>query len=159
MIRKARISDAIQIQSLIKSWAKEGKVLERSLNHIYDHIRDYWVFEKNGKLIGCCGLHVVGWNDLAEVKSLVVAKRFQRQGIGRQLVNRCIEEAAALGVKMLFALTFVPSFFKEVGFKKINKKNLPHKIWSDCIECIYFPDCKEEAVALKIKIRGGKSCL
>ena len=153
MIRKARISDATKIQSLIKSWAKEAKVLERSLNHIYENIRDYWVFEKNKKIIGCCGLHVVGWQNLAEIKSLVVEKKYHRQGIGRQLVDKCIEEAYTLGIKTIFALTFAASFFKKMGFKKINKKNLPHKIWTDCVECIYFPDCREEAVALELKIK------
>ena len=152
MIRKARISDAPQIQSLITYWAKDRKVLGRSLNYIYDHIRDFWVFEKNKKIIGCCGLNIVGWKNLAEIKSLVVAKSYQHKGVGRDLVGKCIEEAKTLGVKNIFALTFAPTFFKKLRFKKISKKKLPHKIWSDCIDCVYFPDCKEEAVILKLKI-------
>jgi amino-acid N-acetyltransferase len=58
----------------------------------------------------------------------------------------CIDEAKNLGIKKVFALTFVPQFFKKLRFREIEMKELPHKVWSDCINCIYFPDCKETAV-------------
>lgn len=153
MIRKAKISDAKKIQALIHLGAKQGKVLERSLNYIYENIRDFWVWTVNGRIIGCCGLNIVGWQGLGEIKSLIVARNFQKKGIGRQLVRKCIEEADSLGIKEIFALTFVPKFFQKIGFKRISMKKLPHKIWKDCMNCIYFPDCKEEAVIYKIK--GG----
>jgi amino-acid N-acetyltransferase len=146
MIRKAKITDTGLIHALINSWAKEGKVLERPLNYIYENIRDFWVYDNNKKIIGCCALHIIGWQDMAEIKSLVVAKKFQNKGIGSKLVARCIEEAKNLGIKKVFALTFVPQFFKKLRFREIEMKELPHKVWSDCINCIYFPDCKETAV-------------
>ncbi len=151
MLRKANINDAKSIYSLISCWAKRKVVLERSLNYIYEHIRDYWVFVYKGKIVGASSLHVVGWNELGEIKSLVVDKRYHKKGIGKALVNACIEEAVNLKVKSVFALTFVPSFFKKCGFRKINKSKLPQKIWSDCINCVYFPHCKEEALILRIK--------
>ncbi len=150
MLRKARIEDAPYIYSLISFWAQKKKVLERSLNYIYENIRDFWVYEKNNKIIGVCALHIIGWNSLAEIKSLVVKRNYQYKGIGRELVKACIDEAKTLGTKKVFALTFVGNFFKKMGFKKINKNKLPHKIWSDCVNCIYFPECKEEAFILKI---------
>ena len=159
MIRKAKITDASKIQSLINSWAKKGKLLERSLNYIYEHIRDFWILEDRGKIVGCCALGVVGWQNLGEIKSLVVAARYQNRGAGKKLVLKCIGEAKALGLKNIFALTFVPSFFKKMGFKEIDRNKLPHKIWSDCVNCVLFPDCKEEAVALelaKFKIKNAK---
>ncbi|UCD15778.1 MAG: N-acetyltransferase [Candidatus Omnitrophota bacterium] len=150
MIRKAKISDAEQIQSLIHFWAKQGKVLDRSLNYIYQTIKDFWVYEDKGKIVGCCALGVVGWKNLGEIKSLVILKRFQNKGIGITLVKKCIKEAHSLGIKGIFALTFVPKFFQKLGFKKTSRKKLPHKIWSECMNCVYFPDCKEEAVILKL---------
>ncbi|MCK9573879.1 MAG: N-acetyltransferase [Candidatus Omnitrophica bacterium] len=150
-IRKAKIIDAKEIYSLINSWSKEGKVLERSLNYIYENIRDFWILEAKNKIIGSCALHVVGWQDLGEIKSLVVSKKFQDKGIGTKLVERCIAEAENIGIKNVFALTFVPQFFKTLGFREIDRKNLPHKIWSDCVDCIYFPDCQEKAVILRLK--------
>jgi len=150
-IRKARLIDAKEIYSLINSWSQEGKVLERSLNYIYENIRDFWVYEAKNKIIGSCALHVVGWQDLGEIKSLVVLKKFQDRGIGTKLVASCIKEAKSIGIKNVFALTFVPQFFKKLGFREIDRKNLPHKIWSDCVDCIYFPDCQEKAVILHLK--------
>jgi len=151
MLRRAKISDAREIYSLINWWAERGAVLERSLNYIYENMRDYWVYEKKGKIVGVCALHVVGWENLGEIKSLAVDEKYQQRGIGNGLVRACVGEASALGMKKIFVLTFVPSFFKKFGFKKINKNKLPHKIWSDCINCAYFPNCKEEALILLLK--------
>lgn len=150
MIRKAKINDAKEINSLINFWAKEGRVLERPLNYVYENIRDFWVCEKENKIIACCAFSVVGWEELGEVKSLVVSRKFQRKGIGGKLVKKCIVEAKLLGIKNIFALTFVPEFFKKLGFRNTDRRKLPHKIWTDCINCKCFPDCSEEAVILKI---------
>ncbi|MCM8786551.1 MAG: N-acetyltransferase [Candidatus Omnitrophica bacterium] len=150
MIRKAKISDAESIYKIINSWAKKGRLLERSLNYIYENIRDFWVYEYNRKVVGCCALHIVGWEGLAEIKSLAVKKEYHNKGIGKKLVLRCLEEAKSLGVKKVFALTFIPSFFLKLKFLSINRRQLPHKIWSDCVNCIFFPNCHEEAVIYTI---------
>jgi len=154
MIRKAKINDAKEINSLINFWARDGRVLERPLNYVYENIRDFWVFESKNKIIACCALSVVGWESLGEVKSLAVSKKDQGKGIGSKLVKKCIIEAKSLGIKNIFALTFVPGFFKKLGFKGIDRRGLPHKIWTDCINCKCFPDCLEEAVMFEIRRRS-----
>jgi len=151
MIRKAKIKDTRQIYDLINYWAKQRAMLGRSLNAIYENIRDFWVFEENDRIVACCALHVIGWQGLGEIKSLAVDKRFHGRGIGRGLVEICLQESHSLGLQDVFALTFVPDFFKSLGFRKIDKKKLPHKIWSDCVECVFFPDCKEIAVFFSLK--------
>ena len=151
MIRKAKISDAKQIQALIQIWAKKGKMLERPLNYVYENIRDFWVFEADSKIVGCCALHIVGWESLAEIKSLAVAPKYQGRGIARSLLKSCLDEAENLNLDKIFALTFVLKFFQKLGFKKTDRNKLPHKIWSDCINCTFFPDCHEEAVIINVK--------
>mgnify|MGYP001364448508 CR=1 FL=1 len=151
MIRKAKLSDAEDIQRLVNSWAKKGKLLRRSLNYIFEHLRDFWVFLDKGKVVGCCALSVTGWQNLAEIKSLAVLSKYQKKNIGKKLVKISLKEASSLGIKGVFALTYSPEFFTKVGFKIIDRKKLPHKIWSDCINCSEFPGCSEEAVILKIK--------
>jgi amino-acid N-acetyltransferase len=150
MVRKAQVKDAKKIQTIISFWARQGKVLERSLNYIYENIRDFWVYQQGKKVVGACALHIIGWHNLAEIKSLVLDKNYQRKGIGSELVSACIDEAKSLGVKYIFVLTFIGKFFKKFGFKKISKDKLPHKIWSECIHCVYFPKCKEEALILEL---------
>ena len=145
MIRKAKISDVKQIRELINSFAKEDLMLPRSLNELYDNIRDFWVFQQGKKIIGTAALHIC-WQDLTEIKSLAVEKKWQRKNIGRQLVNSCIEEAKKLGAKKVFALTYKPDFFRKFGFRKVKHTDLPHKIWAECINCPQFPNCQEIAL-------------
>ena len=145
MIRKARFSEIEEIQRLINRYAQEGALLPRSLNELYENLRDFFVWEEKGKILGCCALHI-SWEDLAEIKSLAVNKRARGRGMGSRLLQSALSEAKDLGVKKVFALTNQEKFFKKNGFKKIEKENLPHKIWGECIRCPKFPDCDEVAM-------------
>lgn len=145
MIRKAKIQDIKQIQELINSFAKQDLMLPRSLNELYETLRDFWVFEEDKKIVGCCALHI-SWQDLAEIKSLAVKRNRHGKGIGSKLITTCIKEAKELGTKKLFVLTYKPGFFRKFGFKKIKHSSLPHKIWAECINCPKFPNCKEIAM-------------
>lgn len=142
MIRKAKIKDIKQIQELIGCFARQDVMLPRSLNELYENIRDFWVDEERGKIVGCAALHI-SWDDLGEIKSLAVAKNKQGKGIGRDLAVACLAEAKVMGAKKIFVLTYKPEFFKKLGFKRIKQSALPHKIWAECINCSKFPNCKE----------------
>ena len=133
------------MQKLINSFAERGDLLPRSLNQLYEDIRDFLIVEDDGRVLGTCALHI-NWGDLAEVKALVVDESLQGKGMGRELVVKCIEEAQALGVSRVFALTYKPAFFSKLGFREIDKAQLPHKVWNECIHCVKFPDCGEVAV-------------
>ena len=150
MIRKARMTEVPMIYKLLEISARNGDLLPRSLGELYDTIRDFQVYvDEQGQLIGCCALHPT-WEDLGEIRSLVVSEDARRKGIGRSLVTRCLEEGAELGMKRIFVLTFNSPFFQGLAFVPISKSHLPHKIWAECIRCIHFPDCKEEALLLEL---------
>ena len=149
MIRKARISDVKEIQKLLTSFASRGEMLSRSLSELYEALRDFYVCEEGGELLGTSALHIV-WEDLAEVRSVAVAESAGRRGIGSQVVGACIAEARELGLKRLFCLTYKPDFFAKFGFKIADKSELPHKVWGDCIKCVKFPDCDEIAMVLDL---------
>lgn len=149
-IRKARLEDVKQIHQLINFYAQKDQMMPRSLNELYENIRDFWVYEEDGKVIACSALHVVGWEDLAEVKSLAVELSRMKKGIGRQLISVVLNEAGGLGIKKIFALTYCPDFFKKMGFCEIDKSKLPHKIWAECCNCPKFPDCEEVALIREI---------
>ena len=149
MIRHARIPDARAIHQLLLAFAKDGQLLGRSLADIYDAIRDFYVFEEDGQLLGT-GALAICWEDLAEIRSLAVVQGQQGQGIGRKIVEACLAEAAELGLKRVFALTYQPEFFKRMGFAEIEKSELPQKVWGDCIKCVKFPDCDEYALAINL---------
>ena len=145
MIRKATVEDVKQIQNLVNQYAKREKMLPRSLNELYENIRNFFVYAEGNKIYGCCAL-AIDWEDLAEIKSLAVAQARSGRGIGAKLLGECLKDAKRLKVTKVFALTYIPDFFEKFGFKLINRKDLPHKIWSECIKCMYFPNCKEIAM-------------
>lgn len=148
-VRKALVSDIKLIHRLINEFAKKGEMLPRSLNELYENIRDFFVAEENNEIKGVCALHIL-WEDLAEVRSLAVKKDSQKKGIGSLLVKRCLNEAKKLGIKKVFVLTYIPEFFKKIGFKELDKSKLPQKIWGDCIRCPKFPECDEVALIYEL---------
>ena len=149
MIRKARISDVKDIQKLLTSFANRGEMLSRSLSELYEALRDFYIFEEDGRVLGTSALHIV-WEDLAEVRSVAVAEDAGRRGIGSEVVGACLEEGRALGLKRIFCLTYKPDFFAKFGFRVVDKSELPHKVWGDCIKCVKFPDCDEIAMILDL---------
>jgi amino-acid N-acetyltransferase len=147
MFRKAQIRDVKDIQKLLTFFASRGDMLSRSLSELYEAIRDFYIVEEEGRLIGTAALHIV-WEDLAEVRSVAVAEDAGRKGVGSQVVQACIDEAKALGLKRVFCLTYKPEFFTKFGFRIVDKSELPHKVWGDCMKCVKFPDCDEIAMIL-----------
>ncbi len=149
VIIKAKIEDVESMHKLINYYANKKEMLPRSLNDLYENIRDFFIVEEKGKIVACCALHIA-WGDLAEVKAMAISPRWQRKGLGSALLDKCFEEAVFLGIKKVFALTFKPKFFIKHGFKQVKRESLPHKIWSECINCPLFPDCNEVPMIKKI---------
>ncbi|QTA82795.1 GNAT domain-containing protein [Desulfonema limicola] len=145
MIRKANIKDIKKIHSLLWDYGKKGDLLSRSLSQLYDHLRDFWIYEENQELTGCCALQFC-WEDLAEIRSLAVHPGHTGKRIGAKLLETAVSEAKEFKIKRLFTLTYRPEFFKKMGFSPIDKSELPLKIWSDCILCVKFPNCDENAM-------------
>jgi amino-acid N-acetyltransferase len=145
-IKKAIVKEVGEIHKLLSRYADQGLLLPRSLSEIYDHLRDFSVIEDvNGSIMAVCALGVC-WEDMGEIRSLAVIERHQGKNFGTLLVENCLEEAVSLGLKKVFALTYVPVFFTKFGFRVIEKSTLPHKIWADCLKCPKFPDCDEIAM-------------
>jgi amino-acid N-acetyltransferase len=116
------------------------------MGELYESIREFLVaIDDEGRIVGCAALHVF-WDDLAELKCLAVAQQVQGQGIGRLLVDACWRAARELEITSVFALTYVASFFEQCGYHQIDKAELPHKIWNECVRCPFFPNCQEVAL-------------
>jgi len=148
-LRRALVADVEAIQRLINYFAQQDEMLPRSLNELYESLRDFYVVEAGGEIVGCCALHVT-WGDLAEVKGLAVREDNRGHGIGKQLVEACLEDGRTLGLPRAFVLTYIPDYFERFGFREVEKSELPHKVWSECIRCPKFPDCGEVSMVLEI---------
>lgn len=121
---------------------------------LYSQVREYFVYRKDhGPLIGVAALHIF-WEDLGEIRSVAVLPNFQKKGIGSELVKKCIKEAGSIGLKKVFALTTRPDFFKRLGFRTVTNDDLPKIIWSECKDCLKYPDkCNE--IPMILDLRGG----
>jgi amino-acid N-acetyltransferase len=150
MIRPATIYDVPRIQEVINDHAELGKMLFKSFAQLYENLRDFIVFERDGNVLGCCALSII-WADLAEVRSLAVDDAFRGQGIGSMLVKGCIEESRRLQIRKLMTLTYEQRFFEKQGFEVVAKETLPLKVWSDCVKCPKNDNCDEIAMVLVLQ--------
>jgi len=107
------------------------------------------VAEVNSVIVGCCALQVI-WSDLVEIKSLTVEKGHFGKGIGRSLVEACLEKANEMCLKKIFTLTLEPEFFEKLGFERVPKEALPMKVWSDCAKCPKQDHCDEIALVYEL---------
>ena len=150
-LRKAIIQDVPAIHGLLMRAAKKELLLPRSYNELYSHLRDFYVVvqRESESPLGCCALTIT-WQDLAEIRSLVVDDTLHGRGWGRRLVEVCLSEAVTLGVYRVFTLTYVSEFFERLGFEYVTRDIFPQKVWADCLRCPKFPDCDEIAMLMQM---------
>ncbi len=150
MIRNATIHDVPRIGDIINSHAELGKMLFKSYAQLYEGLRDFAVYEKHNKVVGCTALSII-WADMAEIRSLAVDEQYVGQGIGRRLVEWCVEEARRLQIRKIMALTYEQGFFGKMGFEVVGKDSLPLKVWSDCVRCPKRDGCDEIAMVRELR--------
>ena len=139
------------MHDLITVFADRDEMLHRPLNEIYENIRDFWVSRLDGEVIGCVSLHLL-WGDLAEIKSLAVREDRQAKGVGSALVQACLDDARAIGLPKVFALTYKPAFFEKLGFQQADVMTFPRKVWGECYRCPKFLNCTEIAVSIDLNL-------
>ena len=144
-VRKARISDIEDLLGLINAYAAKGIMLPRTEFEMSENIRDFTVVYQNERLIGCGALHFYT-PTTAEVRSLAVDPEVKNQGIGRVLLEALEQEARDNDLHAIFAFTYVPGFFRRLGFFEVDRGSLPLKAWKDCLRCPKFQCCDEIAV-------------
>lgn len=151
-VRHARIPDARAICDLVNYYAERGRMLHRSLESIFESIREFLVVaDDEGKVVGCAAIDVV-WSDLAEVKSVAVSPDARGQGVGKLLMRAVMEDARRIGVRRLFALTLEDSFFLKCGFEVIDRATLPEKVWRECLACPKADACDEIAMLRRLDL-------
>jgi amino-acid N-acetyltransferase len=144
-IRNATIKDVKSIHRLINHFAEVDRMLFASMSDIYERLMTFVVAEEDGKIIGCCAVQVL-WENLAEIKSLAGEQAYFGKGVGRALVQGCMDKARQLGLQKVFTLTMEPVFFEKVGFVRVDMEKLPMKVWSDCANCSKQEHCDEVAL-------------
>lgn len=120
-------------------------MLPRTEFEMAENIRDFTVVYDGDRLVGCGALHFYTSNS-AEIRSLAVSPDCQKGGIGGRLMRALEEEAVSFGMEALFAFTYVPGFFRKLGYREVDRGELPLKAWKDCLKCPKFQACDEIAM-------------
>ena len=163
LIEKAQIRDVEEILELVNVFAESNLMLPRGPQYLYENIRDFVIAsdrnvpvysltetrEELHLIVACGSLHVL-WEDIAEVRALAIHPDYQHLGLGSKLVQYMKQEAKQLGIRRLFTFTLTEDFFKTLGFKKIERKGLPPKVWGECSRCPKYFHCDEVGMVLEL---------
>ena len=144
-VRKAAMGDIAPVLDLINAYAAQGIMLPRTEFEMSESISDFSVACVDGRPVGCGALHFYT-PTMGEIRSLAVDAARKTHGIGRRLVEALVAEAIAYALDAVFAFTYVPEFFRKLGFHEVERGELPLKAWKDCLRCPKFQACDEIAV-------------
>ena len=108
----------------LRSVSPEGSTHVLDIDGLKDKSIKFWSLWDNNQLIGCGALKFLEKNH-GEFKSIRVADKFRRSGIGEKIIEHLIEEAKKLQISKLSIETgagdfFIPArkLFSKFGFKK-----------------------------------------
>ena len=149
-VRKAAMRDIPHVLALINAYAAAGVMLPRTEFEMSENIRDFSVAYDSDTLVGCGALHFYT-PVTAEVRSLAVLPAVKQHGVGRAIVEALEGEANDNELEAIFAFTYVPGFFKKLGFSEVERGELPLKAWKDCLRCPKFHNCDEIAVLKRLR--------
>lgn len=131
-VRPARTSDVRGILALLQPWVERRILLGKDVVTVYEAVQEFVVAEADGELVGCGALHVM-WEDLGEIRTLIVADAWAHHGVGGAIVDRLQQNARDLGLTRLFCLTFEVDFFTRRGFAPIGEQVVAPDVYSQLL--------------------------
>lgn len=149
IVRAAHYDDIQMMARIIAHHASRGLMLPRSASALEASLDAYVVADVDGEIVGCGGLHTYT-SGLAELCALATAPENSPEGTGRALVDALVERARTDSIRRVFALTLAPGFFTKMGFKTVEHRELPLKVWTDCVACPKYGNCDEIAMLLEL---------
>ncbi len=131
-VRAARTSDVRAMQELMAPFVRRRILLGKETVGLYETIQEFVVAEEDGELLGLGALHVM-WEDLGEVRTLVVSPDHGGRGIGGRIVIELDRRARDLGLSRLFCLTFEVDFFARHGFEPIGEHVVAPDVYAQLV--------------------------
>jgi len=144
-IRPAVQSDVDAMCRIIGRYAAQGMMLPRSRTGLLGSLQHYMVAEIDGSIVGCGGLQPYTAT-CGEIYGLATCDRQSPRGTGRAIVDALLQNARSSNISQVFALTLAPGFFEKMGFRNVEHRDLPMKVWKDCVACPKFGNCDEIAM-------------
>lgn len=132
LVRPARAGDVQGIYALLEPLVEQRILLGKDIAVLYGAVQEFVVAEADGVLIGCGALHVM-WEDLGEVRTLLVQEEWKHHGVGRAIVDQLEAHAKVLGLSRLFCLTFEVPFFERRGFSPIGEQVVDPDVYTQLL--------------------------
>lgn len=156
-IRSAVLKDAEQIFDLIRDHKED--LITRPMGDIIQNIDRFFVADVGGNVVGCAGYQIlpeIGVPERAsvEIQSVAVAPEHRRHHVGTQIVRHILECIKVFEPAQAIVLTFAPDFFGSLGFRRVEKTQVMHKLYMGCINCTKHANpftCPEIAMALDLR--------
>lgn len=115
IIRKAHRDDLPAIEALIERFVDDGILLPRTFQELEQLLGNFFVAEIEAQMVGCAALDIYN-RKLAEIRSLAVDPSAQGNGVGKLLVQACIDLAQERDILEVMAISASEDFFKSCGF-------------------------------------------
>ncbi len=114
-IRQATLEDLPQVMQLLKPFMAARQLLDRSEEEVASLLEHGFVAEADTAIVAFAAVEVYS-RKMAEIQCLAVRPEQRRQGLGKELILRCVARARELGVREVMAITASESLFTSCGF-------------------------------------------
>lgn len=115
IIRPSRLEDVEELNRFIAPFVAQGKLLPRTMDELAELIETGFVAVRGETIVGFAALEIYS-EKFSELRSLAVDPASQGQGIGRRLVQACLDLAKRRNVFEVMAITSTDEFFRRCGF-------------------------------------------
>jgi amino-acid N-acetyltransferase len=115
-VRPVTAGDRDAVLTLLQPYVERKKLLPRTIDELDTLLQGGFVAIATGRLVGFATLEIYS-QKLAEIRALVVAQNLQGQGIGRLLVEACLERARQEQIMEVMAISSSETFFLSCGFE------------------------------------------
>jgi putative acetyltransferase len=118
--------------------AKDREVIENPQSQILDKGGRIFVAVADGRPVGCVAMIPMADGGF-EVAKMTVAEQLRGSGLGRKLMQRCIDEGQRLGAPRLYlesnlSLEAARSLYLAMGFKDLPPQDTPYarcNVWME----------------------------
>lgn len=104
------------------------------LDNMYTHHtgarKKYFVAKENNRIIGGAGIYPTDGldNDTCELVKMYLLQEYRGKGVGRMLIEKCIEEAKKIGYAKMYLET-TPELASAISmYEKFNFKYIPQRM-------------------------------
>lgn len=115
VVRPTTEGDVEDLGRFIEPFVQQGRLLPRTRDELEDLTEHGFIAVVGQKIVGFAALEIYSVK-LAELRSLAVSSQYQGHGIGKALVEACVDLARKRNIFEVMAITSSEEFFQRCGF-------------------------------------------